>query len=339
MVDINKLLQKSRNRGISRIQEAVKASVKNSGGGAFEKDSIDGLWKLTVDGEGRGAAIIRFLDRVDGKDELPWIRYWDHSFVGPTGKYYINYSLTSKDLPDPLFEYNRYLWDIKREDQARNQKRVLHYMAYIYVVKDYANPENNGKVFKFLFGKEILQKIESAISPDAIDIELNGAEPIIPYDFWNGADFVLQAFNKEGKSGTTKDGYRSYSKSTFKSPSPLANGDEDEMKKILSQVGNLDEDFENIGWKTYEQLDARLKVVLGAPYIEWKQMNGMEQLGTTNIPHVPEEKDDHPTDNFSDIPFDGPYKSDEPNDDVPNIITEPTDDDDDVDFSFFTKKS
>ena len=42
-------------------------------------------WKPTVDKAGNGYAVLRFLPAAEG-NELPWVRYWDHGFKGPTGQ-------------------------------------------------------------------------------------------------------------------------------------------------------------------------------------------------------------------------------------------------------------
>ena len=71
-----------RNRDqISKLVQAAEA-VGGSGESKYQPD--ERIWKPTVDKAGNGYAVIRFLPASEGA-ELPWVRYWDHGFKGPTG--------------------------------------------------------------------------------------------------------------------------------------------------------------------------------------------------------------------------------------------------------------
>ena len=81
-----------------------------------------------------------------------------------------------------MSEYNSQLWNSGIESDkeiARKQKRKLSYYANIYVVKDSANPHNEGQVFLYKFGKKIFDKITAAMQP-----EFEDEDPINPFDFW-----------------------------------------------------------------------------------------------------------------------------------------------------------
>src|SRR6056300_577120 len=133
------------------VKEVEK--MNNNGGSSGD----DRLWKLECDKSGNGYAVIRFLPAPEGED-LPWVKYWDHGFQGPTGLWYIENSLTSIGQDDPVSEMNSQLWNSGRDEDkavARDRKRRLHYVSNIYVVSDPANPENDGRVFLYKFGKKI----------------------------------------------------------------------------------------------------------------------------------------------------------------------------------------
>ena len=109
----------------------------------------DRFWKPTRDKAGNGYAVIRFLPAKEGED-LPWVRYWDHGFKGPTGLWYIENSLTSIGQDDPVSESNSVLWNTGRDEDkavARERKRRLYYVSNVLVVSDPSNPQNEGKVF------------------------------------------------------------------------------------------------------------------------------------------------------------------------------------------------
>jgi hypothetical protein len=209
-------------------------------------------WKPTVDKAGNGYAVIRFLPAPEG-NELPWVRYWDHGFKGPTGQWYIERSLTSIGQQDPVSEHNSILWNSGREEDketARKQKRRLHYVSNIYVESDPANPQNEGKVFMFTYGKKIYDKIMDVMQPQFAD-----EDPINPFDFWEGASFKLKIQNVAG--------YRNYDKSEFASQSTLLGGDEDELEQIYEQLHDLNEFTDPKQYKSYDELKARLMLVLG----------------------------------------------------------------------------
>ena len=239
-----------RNRDqISKLVQAAEA-VGGSGESKYQPD--ERIWKPTVDKAGNGYAVIRFLPASEGA-ELPWVRYWDHGFKGPTGLWYIENSLTSIGQPDPVGELNSRLWNSGIEsdkDKARTQKRRLHYVTNILVLQDPSNPQNEGKVFLYQFGKKIFDKIMDVMQPSFAD-----ETPVNPFDFWDGADFKLKIRNVEG--------YRNYDKSEFSSPSALYESDESKLETVYNQLHNLSEYTDPNNYKSYDELKAKLMRVLG----------------------------------------------------------------------------
>ena len=223
-----------------------------------ERAEDNRFWTLSRDKAGNGSAVIRFLPApaVDGDDSLPWVRYFDHGFKGPSGKWYIENSLTTIGQKDPVSEYNSTLWNASSDDaswqrkQARDQKRRLHYIANIQVLKDSSNPENEGKVFLFKFGKKIFDKITLAMNPQYPD------DPAMnPFDLWNGANFKLRT--------RMVAGYLNYDQSTFESPSALSDSDA-ELEKIWKAEYSLKEFVDPKNFKSYDELKKRLTEVLGS---------------------------------------------------------------------------
>ena len=239
-------------RNRNSISSLVSAATADSGPKDTKSYVDERQWKPTVDKAGNGYAVIRFLPAAEG-NELPWVRYWDHGFKGPTGQWYIERSLTSIGQQDPVSEANSKLWNSGVEEDkniARDRKRRLHYVANILVESDPANPANEGKVFLFTFGKKIFDKIMDVMQPQFAD-----EAPVNPFDFWEGASFKLKIRNVEG--------YRNYDKSEFASPAPLANGDDSELEQIYEQLHDLNEFTDPANYKSYDELAARLALVLG----------------------------------------------------------------------------
>jgi len=211
----------------------------------------DRLWKLEVDKSGNGYAVIRFLPAPDGED-LPFVKLYSHAFQGPGG-WYIENSLTTLGQKDPVSEYNSQLWNNGTDagkDAARKQKRKLTYISNIYVVKDPANPENEGKVFLYKYGKKIFDKLTAAMQP-----EFEDEEAIDPFDFWQGANFKLKAKNVAG--------YRNYDSSEFTTVTPLLD-DDDALEAVWKKENSLKEFIDADQFKSYDDLKKRLEYVLGS---------------------------------------------------------------------------
>jgi len=235
-------------------EEITKVNAKPE----FKKEEDPRFWQPTVDEKGVGQAVIRFLPPppVDGDDALPWARILRHAFEGPGG-WYVENSLRTLNLPDPVAELNSILWKASdnpaspERKQASAQRRKLTYISNIYVVSDPKNPEAEGRVFLFRFGKKIFDKITSVSNP-----EFEDQEGFNPFDFQDGANFRMRIRNV--------DGFRNYDASEFDKPSPLST-DEDELVRIWNSEYSLKEFTAPDQFKSYEDLKARLDKALTPP--------------------------------------------------------------------------
>jgi hypothetical protein len=225
------------------VKEVEKMSTSSSG-------SDERLWKPEMDKTGNGYAVIRFLP-APNEEDLPWVKMYSHGFQGPGG-WYIENSLTTLGQKDPVSEFNRDLWNSgeeKDKETVRKQKRKLSYYSNIYVVSDPKNPHNEGKVFLFKYGKKIFDKIMAAMQP-----EFEDETPINPFDFWQGANFKLKI--------RKVDGYWNYDKSEFDRQLPLLD-DDDALEAIWKKEYSLSSIVAPDQFKSYEDLEKRLKYVLG----------------------------------------------------------------------------
>lgn len=247
MIDFSQLKKQSGQSGLEKLAgELNKLSTNQQ-----ERKSDDRFWSPTVDKAGNGYAVIRFLPAPSGED-MPFIRVWDHGFQGPTGTWYIENSLTTIGKNDPVSEHNSKLWNSGLESDkeiARKQKRRLHFISNIYVVNDPGNPDNEGKVFLYKYGKKIFDKLNELMNPQFQD-----EEAVNPYDFWSGANFKLKIRQVEG--------YRNYDKSEFAKPGPLLD-DDSELEKVWKKEHSLQEFLAPSNFKSYEELSGKLAKVLG----------------------------------------------------------------------------
>jgi hypothetical protein len=249
MSDFNQL-KRNRSEQLTKLTSEVS---KLSSVAPDSRDD-DKFWKPEVDKAGNGFAVIRFLPAPTNED-VPFVRVWDHGFKGLNGQWYIEKSLTTLGQQDPVSEYNTQLWNSTTDDnspqrkQVRDQKRRLTFISNIYVVKDTANPQNEGKVFLFKYGKKIFDKLNDAMNPQFPD-----EAPINPFDLWEGANFKLKIRNVEG--------YRNYDQSSFDAPAPLSD-DDGQLESIWKQEHSLQEFVDPKNFKSYDELKAKLYRVLG----------------------------------------------------------------------------
>lgn len=239
-------LKKNRTKSLDKLNaELDKLSSKT-----YSDPNEGKFWKPQRDKAGNGFAILRFLPAPKG-EEMPFVRIWDHGFQGPTGLWYIENSLTTLNQDDPVSEYNSKLWNTGLESDkevARKQKRRLKYIANVYVVKDSANPQNEGQVFLYQFGKKIFDKLNDLMNPSFED-----EAPVNPFDFWEGANFRLKIRQFEG--------YPNYDKSEFDAPEALSD-DDDVLEDIWSKQHSLQELLDEKNFKRYDELKQKLYRVL-----------------------------------------------------------------------------
>lgn len=238
-------LKKSRSLDFGNI---TKALAKTTDAG-YSKDE-DEYFKPTRDKAGNGSAVIRFLNTASG-DELPWVQIYSHAFQGPTGRWYIENCLSTIGQDDPVNVANKALWatgNEKDKETVRKQKRKLQYVANILVISDPGNRENEGKVFKFKFGKKIWEKILEKLEPTFAE-----DKPINVFDYWEGANFKLRIRQVEG--------YPNYDQSIFDAPSAIAETDE-EILEIARQQKPLRDLIDPKNFKSYEELEKKFKGVM-----------------------------------------------------------------------------
>ena len=246
-MSFEQLKQRSQNKDalIEKLSSLDSSKEKKS-----YKD--DRFWRPTVDDSGTASAIIRFLPECEGEEDAA-VLYFSHAFQGPGG-WFIENSRTTFGEKDPVSEYNSRLWNsgiqANKDMVSQKTKRKKNFVSNILVISDPACPENEGKVFLFRYGMKIHQKLLDAMKPEFAD-----EDPIIPFDFWQGANFRLRQRKVAG--------YPNYDKSEFDSPSALFDGDEGRLKEVWGSQYPLSEFVDPANYKSYDELKTRLETVLG----------------------------------------------------------------------------
>jgi hypothetical protein len=240
-------LKKSSNTSINNLINELE-KTKSTGAKYIDER----YWSVPIDEKtGNGTALIRFLPISNG-DKIPWVSLYSHGFQGPGG-WYIENSLTTLGQSDPVSEMNTELWNTgvdANKEIVRKRKRKQHFISNILVLSDPKNPQNEGKVFLFKYGKKIFSKIQEKLQPEFAD-----EQPTDVFDYWKGANFRLKIKKVEG--------YPNYDSSLFEAPSAMFDGDESKLEKLWNTQYSLSAEVAPDKFKTYDELKTRLNKVLG----------------------------------------------------------------------------
>ena len=259
-------LKKNRSADLEKLNQSIE-KINNPKNNFSRED--ERFWKAELDKSGSGYAVIRFLPSPENED-MPYVRIFNHGFQGPGG-WYIENSLTTIGQKDPLADYNSTLCNSGIEankEIARKQKRRLTYFSNIYVVEDKANPQNEGKVFLFRYGKKIFDMISSMANP-----EFEEETQVDVFNLWDGANFKLKI--------RKLDGYSNYDKSEFVTAAPLFE-DDDKLEAVWKQQHSLEEFVNESNFKSFDELKSRLDVVLGK--VETPAMSAPSSVEDTSAP-------------------------------------------------------
>ena len=211
----------------------------------------DRYWRPELDKSSNGYAVIRFLPAA-GDEELPFARLYTHGFQGKGG-WFIENCPTTLGKKCPVCEGNTELWNSGLEsdkDIARGRKRRLSYISNILVVSDPTNPQNEGKVFRYKYGKKIFDKIQESMKP-----EFEDESPVDPFDFWKGANFKLKVRKVAG--------YINYDKSEFEAPTALFDGDDSRLENLWKSEYSLQDIVAPTEFKSHEDLKEKFDGVIG----------------------------------------------------------------------------
>ncbi len=199
----------------------------------------DRFWSMTKDTVGNSVAVIRFLPQQDFSLS-PFQLTFRHSFQ-TAGKWFIDDCPVTIGENCPICEHSSSIWN-SDEKEARKIYRKKAYIANILVISDPANPENDGHVFLFKFGKSIFDMIMEVVAPE--DEDETGVNV---FDFDDGLNFKLKMVQKSG--------YNNYDKSKFLPDlAPIAGGDEGKQEEIFKLILPFDEFIDKNKFKSYNEL-------------------------------------------------------------------------------------
>lgn len=224
-----------------------KTNYKEKGEKKSYKD--ERFWSISKDDQGKGAAIIRLL--VD-KDKVPFINIYNcglREFSEVDKKYYwfIRDLPSTIKAPDPLEELWSALYNHSADgrEEAKNFGRRESFITNILVVKDPGNPENDGKIFLWKFGKKLLDKFMTALNPSEQEREL-GEKPKELFHPLRGNNIALKIKNVAG--------FPNFDDTNIQSESAAFKSEEDAKDAILNKTYSLKEFCSPESFESYDKL-------------------------------------------------------------------------------------
>lgn len=217
----------------------------------------DRFWKLSRDENDNGAALIRLIPDPEGK---PFIQLYNHSFFSYESsskkRWYINNSPQTIGKECPAINLWAALYNEGSEEgklEAKNFSRGIQFYTNIKVIKDPANPQNEGKIFIWKFGTKLKDKIVAALNPSDTDRSM-GEEPKELYNPLTGNNIKLKIQKAAG--------FLNYDSTTIEPASTIYENAEMAKSDILENATKLSEFNSPEAFETFEELSSKINYVL-----------------------------------------------------------------------------
>lgn len=215
----------------------------------------DRFYKLKRDENGNGAAIIRFLPDPNMKLMQQIFRINVNNQKGAERRWVSELSPQNINQPDPFHKAWADLWQAGKKEEARMFARQTRFYTNILVIKDPANPANEGKVFLLDLSQSLKLMLENAMFPSEADRAL-GAEPKALFNPLQGHNFKLVS----SKAAT---GFITYEKSSVvDAVTSVFDSKEEAVAFIKENCYPLDDFLKPEAYKSYEELQEKLNYVM-----------------------------------------------------------------------------
>lgn len=218
------------------------------------------FWRLSRDENDNGGAIIRLLPDTTG---TPFIQRYNHAFqsfdnINKKKRWYINISPETVGKPCPASELWSALYNLGSEEAKKEAKkfgRKIKFMCNIKVIKDPANPQNEGKIFLWEFGTKLKDKFMAALQPSDSEIAM-GEEPKQLFNPLSGNNIKLKIKKAAG--------FLNYDDTEIMPTSSIYDSGEAAKADIIENAFQLDEFMKADAFETYDELKSKMKYVLDA---------------------------------------------------------------------------
>lgn len=212
------------------------------------------FYTLQKDKDGNGAALIRFLP--DSEKNMLQRLYKINTTIVKDGKkrFVNNFSPNTIGKPCPFQEMWQELWNSGKKDEARQFGRSIKYVTNIKVLKDPANPENEGRVFLYEMSGAMKEKVQNAVDPSEQDRSL-GAKPKELFNPIKGNSFRLVA--RKGSNGQINYD----SSEVINEETSIYESAEEALEEIKNRTYTLSDLLKPESFMSYEELKDKMEWV------------------------------------------------------------------------------
>lgn len=218
----------------------------------FQRD--ERFYTLGKDADGKGAAIIRFLPDAERGMIQQLFKINTNVIQNGQKRFVSEFSPATIGQPCPFQEKWQELWNDGDKEGAKVFSRSVRFVANIKVIRDPANPENEGKIFLFEFSNRMRDKIRAAIDPSDQDRAL-GAVPKELFNPLRGNSFKL-ACNKGANGQITYD-----SSEVLSDVSSIYGSAEEALKDIKENTHKLSDLLKPEAFMSYAELQDKFRYV------------------------------------------------------------------------------
>lgn len=263
--------------------ESMQAKLQPNAFGdkkGYTKKEVDTrFWTLSKDENGNGAAVIRFLPDPEGVPFINMIKI--NAQKGGKGFFVNEWSPATIGKPDPFNEKFLELWSAGEKEKAKILRRSNRFFTNIKIIKDPANPENEGKIFLFDMSKTMLDMLKEVMT-ETEQMKALGEKPIQVFNPLEGHNFLI-------KSKMGENSIITYSSSKFAdSSSSIYSSAEEAEKDIKENAYALSEFLKEDFYLPYDELVKLRDRVLGESTKEEAQEDKTAQTQGLSEDKVPE---------------------------------------------------
>lgn len=217
----------------------------------------DRFWTLSKDENDMGGALIRLLPDPEA---TPYISRYSHGFQSfdndkKKKRWYLNVSPQTIEEECPASDLWSEFYNLGTEEaklEAKTFGRKIKFMTNIKVIKDPANPQNEGKIFLWEFGPKLKDKFMQALNPSEADIQM-GEEPKQLFNPLAGCNIKLKIKKAAG--------FFNYDDTTIEVPSSIYEDGASAKEDIINNAHKLNQFLQPEAFETYDELKGKLKWV------------------------------------------------------------------------------
>lgn len=238
------MLERNFDNYFKQISDA--ASKKSSGSFEIDNEFIPAM----INGE---CEIVMRLLPQPVTETNPFVENRTHSFKGTDGKWHVVDCIKKAGNKCPICEWNSAVFKAFPKDKAKDickKKAKRTFISNVYIVKNPGAPDTEGKVYRFKYGIQIMEKILDKMSSKN-DPDKGFIEGVNVFDYYKGANLIFKA--KQTSYGPNpKDSYFGDRKPiSDKNNNPLS---ESEIKAIDDSLYTLKNCEKDISAVTFESV-------------------------------------------------------------------------------------